>query len=180
MFFILGLQFLFWPLFLDFFIYYIWIYIYIYILHTFEYIDLFMFDLDDGKKRDLRRDYAHGSLTLLWLCAHTVCVSVRLCVCVCVCARTCMRACACTCVNTITPSFSVGDAVAKRDGTIWGFWHPHRDSVVSLTPFVSMGQMDKPLGTSMVWLGFWYFEAWWKLRTTVLPVSPSPLQRLTV
>ena len=51
-----------------------------------------MFDLDDGKKRDLRRDYAHGSLTLLWLCAHTVCVSVRLCVCVCVCARA--RACA--------------------------------------------------------------------------------------
>ena len=85
----------FYPFFFVFFIYYIWIYIYI--THVWIYWSFYVW-FGWQQKRDLRRDYAHGSLTLLWLCAHTVCVSVCLCTCVCVCV--------CTCVNTITRSFS--------------------------------------------------------------------------
>lgn len=80
--FILGLQFLFLPFFLEFL--YI-IYESIYITHVFEYIDLFMFDSDENKRKEWRWDRAEGGLTRT--------PRTRLCTCVYVCVCTCVFLC---------------------------------------------------------------------------------------
>ena len=93
MFFILGLQFLFWPLFLDFFIYYIWIYIYIYITHVWIYWSFYVWFGWWQKKRFEARLRPRKFDSTLVVCTYGMCECTPLCVCVCVRAHVHARMC---------------------------------------------------------------------------------------